>query len=177
MRAAAGEARAINDIGQSVLDRLQQARVILGIVFQIRVLDNYHVAGHVTDGALQRRALAFVLWLKKNFDDIPLVFRTAIFCLQPGQDLAAAIFRAIVDKDYLLRQRHGAHTAHDFLQCALFVVDGNQDRELHCSNSRFLSSRTKAESLGSALTASLIFAWKSAAALSSGLVSTRSPSH
>ena len=71
-----------------------------------------------------------------------------------------------------------AHTRRDdFLQRALFVVDRDQNGELHCSNSRFLSSRTKAESLGSALTASLIFAWKSAAARSSGVVSTRKPSH
>src|SRR6266498_910527 len=177
MRAAAGETRAINDVRRAILNRLNQARIILRIVFQVGVLHDHDVARHMTNSCLYRRALSLILRLKKHFDLIQWVVDALALIFQPGQNLPAAVLRAVIDQNNFLRQLHGAHTAHDFLQRALFVINGDQDGELHCSNSRFFSSRTNAESLGSALTASLILAWKSAAARSNGLVSTRNPSH
>src|SRR6266536_839104 len=177
MRAATGEARAINDIRRAILNRLKQARIILGIVLQVGVLHDHDVARRVTDRGLYCCALALIFRLKENFDSIQWIIGPTSFFLHPSQYLSAPILGAVVDQNNFLRQLDSAYTAHDFLQCALFVINGDQDGELHCSNSRFFSSRTNAESLGSALTASLILAWKSAAARSNGLVSTRNPSH
>src|SRR5919106_381320 len=177
MGTAACEACAINDIRRAILNRLKQARIVPWIVLQIGVLDDHDVARHMTDSGLNRRTLSLVLRLKEDFNLIQRVVRALVLVFQAGQNLPTAVLRAVVDQDNFLGQRHGAYATQQFFQRALFVVNRNQDGELHCSNSRFFSSRTKAESLGSALTASLILAWKSAAARSNGLVSTRSPSH
>ncbi len=112
----------------------------------------------MTDRCFYRRALALIFRLKKNFNLIQWVVRASALIFQPVQNLPTAVLGAIVDQNDFLSHLHGAHTANHFLKRALFVVDGNQDGELHCSNSRFLSSRTKAESFGSAFTASLILA-------------------
>src|SRR5437867_6782416 len=155
------EARAINDIRRAILNGLKQARIILGIVLQVGILNDHDVARHLTNSCLYRRTLYLILRLKKNFDLVQWVVDALALIFQPGQNLPAAILRAIVDQNDFLSHLNRAHAAHDVLQGALFVVDRDQDGELHCSNSRFFSSRTNAESLGSALTASLILAWKS----------------
>ena len=101
--AAAGEACAINDIRRTILNRLKQARIILRIVLQIGVLDDYDIAGRVTDGGPDRRALSLILRLKKNFNLIRRIVRPLVLFFQPGQNLPTAVFRAIIDQDDFLR--------------------------------------------------------------------------
>ena len=49
MRAAAGEARAVDNVGHSRLDGLQQAGIIFRIVLQIGILDDHHIARRMSD--------------------------------------------------------------------------------------------------------------------------------
>ena len=79
----------------------------------------------MTNSCLYRRTLSLILRLKKNFDLIQWVVDALALIFQPGQNLPAAILRAIVDQNDFLSHLNRAHTAHDFLQRALFVVDGN----------------------------------------------------
>ena len=43
------------------------------------------------DGCLQRRALALIFWLEKNFDIVERVARPAVFFLKSCQDFSAPI--------------------------------------------------------------------------------------
>src|SRR5581483_7627682 len=102
----------------------------------------------------ERRAFALVERLQEYFECIG----SACGDRPRGkamQNVAAAVRRAVVDGDDLFRKRDALHSPDSFFERGRLVVDGQHDGELHCSNSRFFSSRINAERLGSLLTASL----------------------
>ena len=91
---------------------------------------------------LECSALALIEGLKENSDVIERIVSRFVDLLKPLKNFTAAVFRAIVDENDFLGDGKSAHPPHDLFQRALFVVDRDEDGELHCSNSRFFNSRT-----------------------------------
>ena len=60
--------RAEDCVRSPVEDRSQQGKIIVGIVFQVSVLDDRHVARHVPDGRADGRALAAVPLVAEGAD-------------------------------------------------------------------------------------------------------------
>ena len=69
----AEKARAVDDVGVAVEDRLQQQRVLARVVLEVRVLDDDDVAGRFAKPARHRRALAAILRLKEHADAVAAV--------------------------------------------------------------------------------------------------------
>ncbi len=55
-----GESRAEYRLGSALPNRLEQQAQIAGVVFQVGVLDDRHVAGHLADGGADRGPFAAV---------------------------------------------------------------------------------------------------------------------
>src|SRR5262249_8104428 len=155
---------------------LQQPVVVGRIVFEICILDDHDFARHMRNAGPKRRALSLVERLQDDFESIGGACGRRPRC-EAMQNIAAAVPPALVDGYDLFRKTDALYPGNSFFERGRLVVDGHHDGELHCSNSRFFSSRINAVRLGSLLTASLTLFWKSAAARSSGPVSTRGPSH
>src|ERR1017187_1120184 len=68
MRAAGKKARAVNDVGASFNQRLQQHRVLCRIVLEIGVLDDDEVPLSFANDAIQGRTFPHVLRLKAEFE-------------------------------------------------------------------------------------------------------------
>src|SRR5713226_4513010 len=106
------------------------------------------------DAGSQRGGFPLIHRLENHLELVQRVVIVFGFALEPLQDLSGSVRRTIIDDDDLLRQPDASNSPNRLFQRAGLIKDGNQDGEFHCSNSRFLSSRMKAERLASPLTAS-----------------------
>jgi len=117
------KARAIDDVSRAVDDGLQYLVIVAGVVFQVAVLDDDHLAGCPGDPGAHRRTFPDVR-RRMVHDDIA----AAEF---PVQQHTGSIRRAIVDHDHLAlaarRQRRGHNAANDFREDRPLVVDGDDD--------------------------------------------------
>ena len=123
------EARAEDDVGVAVEDRLDEPRVLGRVVLEVGVLDERDVAGHVRGPPCApprpcpgsprgRRSTQPVLrpcraWRARN----------------SAEHVARAVGRAVVDDDDLLRDRHRQHALEERAHGPRLVVDGDEDRE------------------------------------------------
>ena len=90
------EARAVDNVGDPVFNRLDQRRVAGGVIFEISVLDNRVFGTGGEDPFSNRGAFSFVFLRKNNVND-RIVF-------VPFQDFARAVGRSVVDAEDLIRQ-------------------------------------------------------------------------
>jgi hypothetical protein len=111
----ADEAAAVDGVGLPFDDEVEQVRVLLGAVFEVRVLDDDDVARRLPDPPPHGRALAAVLLLQ---DVLESALRG-----QPRHEVAAAVRGGIVDRDQLDAQRHLQHAVDDLLDRLALVVD------------------------------------------------------
>ena len=116
MREVAG---AVDHIGLAPDDRLDQARVVLGVVLEIGVLDDHDLAARLRQRGADRRPLAAVPLVEAGPD------RQAGGEL--GQDLARAVARAVVHHDDLLVDRHRQHAPQQRFQGGVLVVNRDED--------------------------------------------------
>ena len=90
---AAHEAGAEDHVGPAITDRRREARVLDGIVFEVRVLDQHDVTRGHRDPAAQGRALAPV----DGMADQPVDERRQLALQQPH----GAVAGAVINDDYL----------------------------------------------------------------------------
>ena len=111
----ADEAAAVDGVGLALDDQVEQLRVFLGAVFEVRVLHQDDVARRLPDPPPHRRAFAAV----------PLLHEVLESALggQPRHEVAAAVRGRIVDRDQLDAQRHLQHAVDDLLDGGALVVD------------------------------------------------------
>jgi len=128
---AAGEAGAKDDVGLAALDRREQLRVFVGVVFEIGVLHDDHVAGRQGKTGAQRRAFALVDIVVDNSVD------------QRGdlgaEGVSGAVDGTVVDNDDLLLGNWcGADAVHDGSNRAHLVVAGDDDGKFHDRSSTYV---------------------------------------
>ncbi len=63
---AALKSRAVDNIGFVVDNRLDQGRILFGIVFQVGILHHNYVAGGSLEAGLESEAFTEILWLVDN---------------------------------------------------------------------------------------------------------------
>src|SRR5713101_7399707 len=115
------EPGAIHDIGSAIHNRLNQTWIFTRIVFQVRILDDHYVTGNVAKSRAQGGPLASVALMVHDAQvRLPL---------QRSQHVPGAISAAIIDNDNLFPQGDSAHTANDFLNRCLFIVDWHSNGE------------------------------------------------
>src|SRR5581483_6649447 len=117
--AVADKARAKDDVRAIVQDGLNQARILGGIIFQVRVLNDHDGAGGVLEASPQRGALSLIFLL---IDDAH-----AFMLLKFAQNRVCAVGALVIDNNQFLWNRHGFDTAYQLPQPAFFVVDGDDD--------------------------------------------------
>ena len=93
--------------------------VVVGVVLEVRVLHDHHVARGMPEALADGRALARVLGLE---DD-----HVARALAQEIQEQAGAIAGAIIHDDDLLLERHGLDLREDLAERGALVVDGHDD--------------------------------------------------
>ena len=71
MWTCADETRAVNNIGSTLLDRLEERRVFIGVVFEVGVLDNDRVACDMCYAGTDGRAFAEVCLVYGQMIDFP----------------------------------------------------------------------------------------------------------
>ena len=81
VRAAAVKRDPVNHVGLSRLDRLQQAWIILRIVFQVGILNDHDITGDMAKRSVERSSLTLVVRLKKNFDLIQRILGASVLFL------------------------------------------------------------------------------------------------
>jgi hypothetical protein len=108
VRPAGDEPRAVHHVGHAVEERLEQGAVLGGVVLEVGVLDDHVLGRGLGEPPAQRRALALVVGLEEHPD---------AGVVEPGEHVAGAVGRAVVDDDDLGRPRRG----HD-------LVDHGRDR-------------------------------------------------
>src|SRR5262249_59388868 len=122
------EARPVHDAGTPLEDGLEERPVLLRIELQIRVLDQDDVAGRVAQAEADGAALADV-------DAVGVHAHARIAAPGAGRDrLARVVARSVIgDDDFGLDRAevHGEHALDDRADRLLFVVDRNDDGELH----------------------------------------------
>ena len=114
------EARAEDDVGVAVEDRLDELRILVGVVFEVGVLDDDDVAARLGDAAADGRPLPLVHRLEDVADLRPLL-------RERRDDVARAVGRAVVDDDDLLLDRHRPHPAQQLRHRRALVVAGDDD--------------------------------------------------
>ena len=125
---AAQIAGAENGVGMAVEQRLQQARILAWIVFQIGILDQAKIACRMLDGRAHRCALALV---HRMADEPDAVIRGG----DPLENRRGSVSGAVVDDDqlalHLLGQRRREHKRETPLDDRALVVNGHQNGQLH----------------------------------------------
>jgi hypothetical protein len=117
----AEEPRAVDDVGASLTDELDQHRKFFRGVLEIGVLNDDEIAPHRLEAAAQRGALAHVARLKEQ--------RESPFALQALKRLKRAIRGAIVDDHELNAQRDRQHPRDDLFDGLRLVEGGHHHRE------------------------------------------------
>ena len=109
MRTAAQKARAVNHVGFALDQGLEQVGIVVGVVFQIGILNEDKISGCFLYAAAQGRALAHIFRLQQNSE-------VGVLALQFGQNLPGAVARTIVHANqfHFLRDRQHAF----YNQCA-----------------------------------------------------------
>ena len=118
---------AVNDLAFAVQDRSDAAGKIIGVIFQIGILDDDHGAGRFPNTGLDRGALAAVFPVDQFQDmagGVPVLFDPF------AAELRSAVGRAVVDHQDL--HGHGHIGMQDVVQQGLdgflFIVDRDDDR-------------------------------------------------
>src|SRR6059058_4387808 len=125
--ARARVARAVDDVGVAVEDRLDEPRVLGGVVLQVGILDDRDVAAHVGDGGPHRGALALVVRLEDEHEAVRRrVRRRGAQLLEHG---ARPVGRAVVDDDDLLWEADGHDPLEEGPDGADLVVHRDDDRQ------------------------------------------------
>src|SRR5579884_1527258 len=112
----ADETRTVNHVGAIFQNRLQKPRIFVGIVLQVGVLNENHVAGGFLEAASQSGAFALIGGLIKNAD---------FTAFELSENAARVVRTAVIDNDDLFRNRNRLHTLNYFVDPAFFVVDGD----------------------------------------------------
>ncbi len=134
-RQAAAEARARPSLGAPSAHQVvalgefgQQARDVGRIVLAVAVDCDHHVAGGLMQSADERRGLSRVA-REPEYPDV------RVASLDRAQDVDAAVGRAVVDEQHLVRHGGRAEHAREFLvqrsQVVPLVVERNNYREFH----------------------------------------------
>ena len=117
------EAGAVDHVGSAVTDRLDQLVVILGIVFEVGVLDHDDVASRFFESSAHGRSLAAVVGLVED----PAVRLGG----ERGEELAGTVGRRVVDDEDLLVEPDCPDALQAFLDGRAFVVDRDDDGNSH----------------------------------------------
>ncbi len=117
----AQEAGAVHRVGLALEDGLEEQGELPGIVLQVRILDDDHVARGVLESGAEGRALP----------PIPLVEDQGVdeVAIQLLQELPGAVGAPVVHRDDLQPERHVADAAKQVLHGPELVVDGHDHRE------------------------------------------------
>jgi hypothetical protein len=118
VRRAGDEARPEHDVGQPVLERLQQRAVLAGVVLEVGVLHQDVVGAGLGEPTPQGGALAPVLGLQQH--PHPRVG-------EPGEDVAGPVGRSVVDDHHLGGPGRGEDLAHDDFDGPDLVEARNDD--------------------------------------------------
>ena len=127
------EPRAVDHVGHALDDRLDQAMVLGGIVFQVGVLDDDDVAGGLGEAGPHGRPFAAVPLVQDDANVFAAVDRR--------QHVPRAVGAAVVDQDDLLGDGHLADAADDLDHRGLLVVDRD-----HHGNPQPLGQRVRPSS-------------------------------
>ena len=119
-----------HDIGAPLANQLDEFRILLRRVFEVRVLDDHEVASDDGKTPPQRCTLSTVAGLSKQHE--------SQLALQFLEDRARTVRRAIVDHDELDAHVDGEHAPDDFVDRVTLVVDRHHHREkrVGCNESR-----------------------------------------
>ena len=121
---SARETGAEDDIGLAVDDGFEEARVFVGVVFEVGVLDDDSVAGGGSDAGAERGTFTLVDVVVDDFGDERGDFG--------AEDFAGAVGRAVIDDDdFLFRDGGGADAIDDGADGFCLVVAGDDDGEFH----------------------------------------------
>jgi hypothetical protein len=124
---AAQKARAEHDVGVAGEDGLDEDRILVGVVFEVGILDQRDVAGDGRDRGADGGALAGVLGVEEHAD---AVVGVAVGLGADGaHQVSGAVGRRVVDDDDLLADGHGAHALDQLADRQALVEHGHQDRE------------------------------------------------
>src|SRR5256885_10970105 len=120
MRTAPHETRTVNNVSLAHDDRLEQERIVLGVVLQICILNNDDLASRRPKSGSKARALALIdLMVKRRVDAISQLFL---------DHFAGPVRRAIVHQhDLQGGDRTRADGANEFPDRVSFVVTGNDN--------------------------------------------------
>ena len=97
---------AIDYLSLPLDDWLQEGRIILGIILEIRILNDYRIARHRLEGSANSCPLAPIHRVANNLKPRDI---------DPLEDASRPIAGAIIDDDDFLFNIHGSHTPQDRL--------------------------------------------------------------
>src|SRR5262249_13056661 len=106
-------------VGPVFDDRLNEPRILGGIVFEVGVLDDDHITAGVAKPFAQGGAFALVVWLVDNAQSV---------AFQALQDVARAVGAAIVHEDDFFGDRYRLDALQQFADPAALIVNGDHDR-------------------------------------------------
>lgn len=124
--AAAEEAGAVDDIGAAFEDGLEESGVVVGVVFEVGILDEDDIAGGFGEAGVEGGAFALVVVVEGG-DDVGEAGG------EGGEEVAGAVGGAVIDEDDFALEA-GVDAADGFEEVGEgldLVVDGDDDGELH----------------------------------------------
>jgi len=107
-----------DDVRVPVHDRLDELRILLGVVFEVGILDQHDLAARFGNAAADGGTLSLVDGLQDVADLGPLL-------CESGDDVARPVGGAVVDDYDLLLDRHFADAAQQFRNGRPLVVAGD----------------------------------------------------
>ena len=101
---------------------MNQLGILVGVVFEVGVLDEHDVAARFLDAAPDGGTFPLIHILQNVADLRPLL-------CERRDDVFRPVGRLVIDDNDLLVDRHLLDAAQQFGDCGAFVVAGNDDRQ------------------------------------------------
>src|SRR5208337_1278023 len=127
MRSTAEKTGTIDDVRLAGFQRAEQPGIVLGVVFEVGILDDDVVASRLLNSAAERSSLAQIAGLKEEANLRPALFEVE-------QNLAGTVAGAIIDAKEFDLQADRQNALDHLGQRRFFVVDGHHHREFHSEN-------------------------------------------
>src|SRR6266550_8028668 len=123
MRSAAEETRPINHISFALNERIKQRGVVLRIIFEVRILNNYEIARCLLYPAPKRGTFAHIVRLQKHSH-----IRMLVPCTQ---DFPRTVTRAIIHTQQLDIEWNREHASYYSRQRVTLIVNWYHYRQFH----------------------------------------------
>ena len=124
VRAAAEKAGPVHYVSFPLDQRLKQAGIIGGVVFQIRILDDDEISARLLDAATQCRAFALIFREEKIYGVVNILLSSSDkISREPSVEPSSTQITSVSNGT--------CYTRNYLPQSAALVINGNDDRQFH----------------------------------------------